>query len=851
MDSGNPHRSVFVRKLVHGLMAVALLLGVVAPAPAQDGQTEPPPPTPTPAPTPIPASDIPARSGEVATRLGSMEADAEPRAKIVEIADGLAGIEESIGSLESELAPLLEHDDPVYMLKDTSAELKRVDRRLSGWFDTVKARTLELDGDLEDLRRLTELWELTRREAGTAELPDALVQQVQEILTALGTVEKKIVDRRAEVLTLQVRVAEQRSRLKALIDQIKRKTETLQQHLLQIDSPPLWRVFGEAQDDDLGRQMLETARRNALALRRFLSENIRELAWDGAIFIFVLVVFVRLGKNARLWVQTDESLRTTAALLRRPVASSLLVTMIAIGGLVHPTAPTAVQNLSGVVLLVIMLRLLPILVRRELRPAIGMLVGLIVLYLLVDMIPSSFLLGRVGELVLAVFGAAACGWALRRERSAREDDKDFWYLGGIWVAGAATFLFSFSALSNIAGAVAFASMLANATLGSIYDAITLWIFVIVFSSALTVALRTTTARRLLIVRYHSGRVISTVLKAIRFLAVGLWVAYTLGHFQLFDATLAVIKKILLAEYSLGEFSLSVSSVVIFAVVIWVSIKLAHFTSFVLDTDVLPRLDLPKGVPATISKTTTYIIVTVGTVIAVAAAGLDLSRATIIVGALGVGIGFGLQNAVNNFVSGLILLFGRPINVGDKIQIADVSGVVKDIGIRATVVQTWQGAEVIVPNATLISDNLVNWTLSDDRRRVEIPVGVAYGTPADKVIELLVAVAEAHEEVLDDPEPQALFQGFGDSSLDFELRAWTGGNFVAVASDLRIGIDRALADSDIEIPFPQRDLHLRTVGQRAAALLTGSDQATLTGVDGEVPPVPSADPDDEDEVKTRD
>ncbi len=198
--------------------------------------------------------------------------------------------------------------------------------------------------------------------------------------------------------------------------------------------------------------------------------------------------------------------------------------------------------------------------------------------------------------------------------------------------------------------------------------------------------------------------------------------------------------------------------------------------------------------------------------------------------------------MNNFVSGLILLFGRPINVGDKIQIGEISGLVKDIGIRATVVQTWQGAEVIVPNATLISDNLINWTLSDTKRRMEISVGVAYGSPTAQVIELLTEVARAHNEVLEDPEPMTIFTGFGDSALDFELRAWTRGDFVAIASDLRVGMDQTLAEHDIEIPFPQRDLHLRSVGRRAAARLTGD----FTEIEGPSTPITdSADAEDSD------
>jgi small-conductance mechanosensitive channel len=206
----------------------------------------------------------------------------------------------------------------------------------------------------------------------------------------------------------------------------------------------------------------------------------------------------------------------------------------------------------------------------------------------------------------------------------------------------------------------------------------------------------------------------------------------------------------------------------------------------------------------------------------------LSQLTIVVGALSVGIGFGMQNIVNNFISGLILLFERPINLGDRIEIGQVSGVIKDIGIRASVVRTWDGADVVVPNATLLSDNLVNWTLHDLSRRMNIQVGVAYGTDPERMIFRLVEIAQAHDEVLEDPAPTALFVGFGDSALVFELRAWTNGDFVTIASELRVQISRMVRDEGIEIPFPQRDLHLRSVpaglGLAATGTAAGEDPA---------------------------
>jgi len=207
---------------------------------------------------------------------------------------------------------------------------------------------------------------------------------------------------------------------------------------------------------------------------------------------------------------------------------------------------------------------------------------------------------------------------------------------------------------------------------------------------------------------------------------------------------------------------------------------------------------------------------------VAAAGIPLSNFAIIAGALSVGIGFGMQNVVNNFVSGLILAFERPIQIGDTIEVGQVLGEVKSIGIRASNVRTFDGAEVIVPNGDLISAQVVNWTLSDRRRRVRIPVGVAYGTDPQRVIDLLKEVANKHDEVVDDPKPNVLFRAFGESSLDFEMRFWTRSHdrWVGISSDIAVAANAALKEAGIEIPFPQRDLHVRSIDGQAVRSFRG-------------------------------
>jgi small-conductance mechanosensitive channel len=276
--------------------------------------------------------------------------------------------------------------------------------------------------------------------------------------------------------------------------------------------------------------------------------------------------------------------------------------------------------------------------------------------------------------------------------------------------------------------------------------------------------------------------------------------------------LDVLGGFLTAEARFGQLAFSLGDLLSFGVTVWAAFALSRLIRFVLSEDVYPRLALPRGVPNAISTALHYALLLLGFFLAMAATGIDLSRFAILAGAFGLGVGFGLQNLINNFVSGLILIVERPIMPGDTVQIGELAGEVKRIGMRSSTVRTWQGAEVIVPNGNLISNEVINWTLSDSLRRLDVPVGVAYGTDPRRVVQLLVDVARKHGEVMPHPEPAALFLGFGESSLDFELRFWTSRlqNFLGLKSEVTLAVHAALQEAGITIPFPQRDLHLKSV-----------------------------------------
>jgi small-conductance mechanosensitive channel len=478
--------------------------------------------------------------------------------------------------------------------------------------------------------------------------------------------------------------------------------------------------------------------------------------------------------------------------------------------ILQPQAPSAWIDAVGLVLALAALRLLWDLLPKPMRPAPYLVVLLFVLRRLVKLAPEGFVSHRLALLALAAGGIAACGWLIHALRANPERLPKNWHQAVLYGAHAALVLFVTGAVADIIGSVDFSTLVLTGTAYAMVAAVITAVMSLILRSMVRIELLTNTARRMGIAPDHSDTVRTTVFGMISFFAVVGWAIVVLKEFLLFDPLLDAIRRALDWKFTIGEFSIDPGDLLIFGFIIWLSLKIAALVQFILNLDLMPRLDLPRGVPQTISRLTSYAVIAVGAVIASAAAGFDISRVTIIIGALGVGVGFGLQNIVNNFVSGLILLFERPIRVGDTLDLDNTGGVVDKIGMRATTVSTWDGAEIIVPNASLISGNVTNWTLNHNRRRMVIPVGVAYGTDAEKVAQLIVDVANNNKDVDARPEPTCLFVGFGDSSLDFQLRAWTAETkFSRVSSDLRFAIVRTLAEAGIEIPFPQRDLHLRT------------------------------------------
>ncbi len=268
------------------------------------------------------------------------------------------------------------------------------------------------------------------------------------------------------------------------------------------------------------------------------------------------------------------------------------------------------------------------------------------------------------------------------------------------------------------------------------------------------------------------------------------------------------------HYSLFEVNntpISLLSVLIFIGIIVGFIVLSKIIRYKLLKIFLKRTSLDKGLQFTLGKITNYIILFIGVLIAFQFIGIDLSGLAVVLGFLSVGIGFGLQNITSNFISGIILLFERPIKVGDRITVNDIQGDVTDITIRATTIRSVDNISIIVPNSEFISGTVINWSHGDPKLRVNINVGVSYSSNLELVLRSLYEVAEENKDVLKEPKPVVHFNEFGDSSWSLTLRVWVSEPklHLAVKSAINVAIVKKFRENKIEIPFPQRDLHVRS------------------------------------------
>jgi small-conductance mechanosensitive channel len=596
-----------------------------------------------------------------------------------------------------------------------------------------------------------------------------------------------------------------------------------EQQLFEIESRPIWEVFTrKAPGRDFGEQLKRVTQHNVSAMNAFLREEGTGFFWVSMVFLAVVVAVAWAGRAFAARAASDPELAAPAEVLSHPIAAGVVVAMSVTTWLL-PRAPAVFSELTVLFTLPAFLLLARNLLPGELRGPLYGFTALFALTRLGALLPESSLPGRL--LILTVSAVGLVGsirmlrnrapWtqAIRRPRRKRQ------------LRVAVSFLavaLAVALVANVIGNVSLARRLTDGGLSTGMLALILSAVARVLNALLVGFLRMPEVHRVQTLAENADLIAERGAGFIEWAALIFWGLGTLKVFYVEAVVLEAVRSTLTARFKFGGLDVALGDLVAFGVALYLSVLLSRLLRVGLEAYLDRDARLPAGVPAAISKTVGYVVVGVGFLVAILASGMDVTRFTVILGTLTVGIGFGLQNVVNNFVSGLILLYERPIRVGDVIDVGTATGTVTHIGIRSSTIKTFQGAEVVLPNSSLVANQLTNWTLSDRIRRVEIEVGVAYGSDPAKVQELLLLAARTHTDVLSDPAPLALFTGLGDSALNFQLRFWTAqfDRYLAIASEVRSSVVEKLDGAGISIPFPQQDVHVVSVEEGAVKALRG-------------------------------
>lgn len=384
----------------------------------------------------------------------------------------------------------------------------------------------------------------------------------------------------------------------------------------------------------------------------------------------------------------------------------------------------------------------------------------------------------------------------------------------IYFIGLTCFMELISVIANIYGRYNFCKILLTAGFFNIVIGILFLWTVRLINEGLTHAeeLYTIPERRLFYINFN--RVGDEVPTFLKLLLVAGWFILFGRNFYAFKELTDPISDFLLANRVVGAYSFSIQGILLFFGILLLATFASRIVSFFAGDQHDTSGSRIKGAGSWLLLVRISII-SIGLFIAFAAAGIPLDRITIIIGALSVGIGFGLQTLINNLVSGVIISFERPVNVGDIIEIGGKSGTMKSIGFRSSILRTWDGAEIIIPNGDLLNEHLVNWTLNDFTRRIELRISVAYGADLDRIRQLMLEIVSNDDRIAKSPAAAALAKNFGESAIELELLFWAKNvaEWSTIKSDTIVAINKIFSRNNITIPFPQQDVHVHMTDQK--------------------------------------
>jgi len=740
------------------------------------------------------------RTREVRSKL-----DADTSIDLVEFA--LPEFKRQVDEWWAAEQPTLVAGRSVQHLNDLFLELGARVTQVEAWKQLLATSSKAWSTGGQTIERDAAAWKATQS-ALKQDAPQPVRDRVSEVLAEIEVARQQLRDKTARLVEVQSRLGAQHEMLTGIRQELESMRNATGVGLLQQDSPPLWRSLAGSErmgELALSAQVVAGWKKVLEDAARFGSDFRSRTLLHCVVFVGWVGIFLGLRSRARRADRIEPALEERVV-LDRSISSAFLLS-VAITPILYPDMSPQAARLLFVPGLLPVLRLAPAVVPARRASLFYFFTAIFFIDLTRNFLPPQWLLARL--LLLTVAGLGIIGFLALRvhdARRAQEGSRASGLLGAAAAAGAV--LFAISLTANVLGNVTLAEYLVSPLVRMFFLAVVMRLIVVAANTFIVLTLRSPLAAASRIVRERGTEVARNARRMVRTVGILVWCYLALFNLGILTIIEDAAAAALLTEWQVGAASISVRDVGTFLIVLLASYMLSRVLRTLLAEEILPRIQFPRGVPDALVLLARYGVLLLGFLLALTSAGVDLSKVTLALSALGVGIGFGLQNVVNNFVSGLILVFEHPIQVGDYIEVGSHYGKVTRIGFRASILLTRDGSEVVIPNAELIGTKVTNWSLSDSVRRLRIPVPVAAGTDTSRVIELLESIGRNFPKVCTDPPPRASLTEFGEGVLKFELRCWARTEEISsIRDNLRLAIDRAFREAGITMPIAQADVHL--------------------------------------------
>lgn len=666
----------------------------------------------------------------------------------------------------------------------------------------------------EQIEKILVGWEKTKLNAIKEKAPKQILRSLDDLKIESKNTDKALFTILNKVLSIRDKVSTEEIVIQEILSLIKIQLEANRSLIFTFDSDPIWISLTDSSDTTTFAQIISSSTtRVSTALVEFWDMYSEEFPYYIGFYLFVLLIIIYLKRFAHENVddQIIENDKYSIKILNKPFSIAILIT-IYFHLVFFPLAPAVILELARILLVIPILLLFPTFISSASRGPLYIITSIYLLQQVMELSLGSSIYLRIFAIPLTIMMISALYWFLQIDVTKISERRikivySLHIISKILIA-----ILLVSLLGNIIGNTALSTLIFTGVMRTIYSSLILITSLQVFYTLLTILLETRAANFSYMIKKRSVEIKKVLFSLVKLIAIIFWTSMFLKNFEIFDSISEFFINFFSSPIELGNISIIPFNIVLFLISIWLSTKISKVTRFFFENEIFARVKLPRGVPAAISLILNYTIITLGFLIALSFLGFNIEKFAIVFGALGVGIGFGLQSIVNNFISGLILLFERPIQVGDTISLTanNLLGTVKRIGIRASIIKTFDGSEVIVPNADLISGQVTNWTLSDSMRRIEIKIGVHFNSDPHQVIELLNKALEEEKDILKYPTSYVLYRGHQESTQNFDLRFWTANNddWIFLRSNVLLKITKLLNNAGIEIPYQQQNVYIK-------------------------------------------